>query len=53
MLGGIWFALLAQRSGGMLAPFAAHYGWNVAEDSGWAWCPIRGSANSARWSITT
>lgn len=34
MLGGIWFALLAQRSGGLLAPFFAHFGWNVTEELG-------------------
>ena len=34
MLGGIWFALLAQRSGGLLAPFCAHLGWNVTEELG-------------------
>ena len=34
MLGGIWFALLAQRSGGLLAPFFAHLGWNVTEELG-------------------
>lgn len=34
MLGGIWFGLLAHRSGGLLAPFFAHLGWNVAEELG-------------------
>lgn len=34
MLGGMWFALLAQRSGGILAPFCAHFGWNVTEELG-------------------
>ena len=43
MLGGIWFALLAQRSGGILAPFAAHFGWNVAEDIGLGLVPNPGS----------
>lgn len=42
MLGGIWFALLAQRSGGILAPFAAHFGWNVAEDLGLGLVPNPG-----------
>lgn len=41
-LGGIWFALLALRSGGILAPFAAHYGWNVAEDLGLGLVPNPG-----------
>lgn len=42
VLGGIWFALLAQRSGGLLAPFLAHYGWNVAEDIGLGLVPNPG-----------
>ena len=42
MLGGIWFALLAQRSGGLLAPFLAHYGWNVTEDIGLGLVPNPG-----------
>lgn len=43
MLGGIWFALLAQRSGGLFAPFFAHYGWNVAEDIGLGLVPNPGA----------
>ena len=39
MLGGIWFALLAQRSGGLLAPFFAHFGWNVTEELGFGLVP--------------
>lgn len=39
MLGGIWFALLAQRSGGLLAPFFAHLGWNVTEELGFGLVP--------------
>jgi len=31
-LGGVWFGLLALRSGGILAPVAAHFAWNVLED---------------------
>ena len=42
MLGGMWFALLAQRSGGIVAPFAAHFGWNVAEDLGLGLVPNPG-----------
>jgi membrane protease YdiL (CAAX protease family) len=42
MLGGMWFALLAQRRGGILAPNAAHYGWNVAEDIGFGLVPNPG-----------
>ena len=42
VLGGIWFALLAQRSGGLLAPLMAHYAWNVAEDIGLGLVPNPG-----------
>lgn len=42
LLGGIWFALLALRSGGIVAPFAAHYGWNVVEDLGLGLVPNPG-----------
>ncbi|WP_420382715.1 CPBP family intramembrane glutamic endopeptidase [Novosphingobium sp.] len=31
-LAGIWFGVLALRSGGVLAPLAAHFAWNVTED---------------------
>ena len=31
LLGGVWFGLLAWRSGGILAPTAAHFGWNASE----------------------
>ncbi len=31
LLGGIWFGLLAWRSGGIVAPVAAHFGWNASE----------------------
>ena len=31
LLGGLWFGLLAWRSGGILAPIAAHFGWNASE----------------------
>lgn len=31
LLGGIWFGLLALRSGGIVAPVAAHFGWNASE----------------------
>lgn len=31
MLGGMWFGLLAVRSGGILAPMAAHFAWNASE----------------------
>ncbi len=32
MLGGLFFGLLALRSGGLVAPFAAHFVWNMVED---------------------
>jgi membrane protease YdiL (CAAX protease family) len=31
-LGGVWFGLLAWRSGGLIAPVLAHFGYNAAED---------------------
>ena len=31
LLGGMWFGLLAVRSGGILAPMAAHFAWNASE----------------------
>ena len=42
LLGGMWFGLLAQRSGGLIAPVAAHLGWNVAEDIGFGLVPNPG-----------
>jgi membrane protease YdiL (CAAX protease family) len=30
-LAGMWFGLLALRTGGLAAPIAAHFGWNWAE----------------------
>ena len=42
LLGGLWFGLLAQRSGGILAPIGAHLGWNVAEDIGFGLVPNPG-----------
>jgi len=32
LLGGVWFGLLAWRSGGLIAPVLAHFGWNASED---------------------
>ncbi|MET0251593.1 MAG: type II CAAX endopeptidase family protein [Novosphingobium sp.] len=50
LLGGVWFALLALRSGGLLAPFAAHYGWNVTEDLGLGLVPNPGQGSfGALW----
>ena len=31
LLAGIWFGMLAQRTGGIAAPIAAHWAWNGAE----------------------
>lgn len=31
-LAGLWFGLLAERSGGLLMPIGAHFGWNWAEE---------------------
>jgi uncharacterized protein len=31
LIGGIWFGLLAWRSTGLIAPIAAHLGWNISE----------------------
>ena len=31
LLGGMWFGLLAVRSGGIMAPMAAHFAWNASE----------------------
>ncbi len=31
LIGGIWFGLLAWRSAGLIAPIAAHLGWNISE----------------------
>ena len=42
-LGGIWFGLLAQRSGGILAALAAHFAWNVVEDIGLGLTPNPGA----------
>lgn len=32
MLGGLWFGLLAWRSGGLVAPLLAHFAWNASEE---------------------
>ena len=42
LLGGLWFGLLAQRTGGIAASFGAHFGWNVAEDVGLGLVPNPG-----------
>ena len=42
MLGGLWFGLLAVRSGGILAPMAAHFAWNASESIGFGLDPNPG-----------
>jgi len=42
LLGGLWFGLLALRSGGILAPLAAHFAYNVIEDCGLGLVPNPG-----------
>lgn len=32
LLAGIWFGVLADRSGGLALPIGAHFGWNWAEE---------------------
>ena len=49
MLGGVWFALLAWRSGGLLAPIAAHFAWNIAEDLGLGLVPNPGVGELGAW----
>lgn len=39
VLGGVLFGLLAQRSGGLIAPIAAHFAWNSIEDLGFGLVP--------------
>lgn len=42
MMGGLWFGLLAVRSGGILAPMAAHFAWNASESIGFGLDPNPG-----------
>jgi hypothetical protein len=42
LLGGLWFGLLAERSGGVLLPALAHIGWNWAEAIGFGLIPNPG-----------
>ncbi|QGN55296.1 CPBP family intramembrane glutamic endopeptidase [Novosphingobium sp. Gsoil 351] len=42
MLGGLWFGLLAERSGGIVAPMAAHFAWNASESIGFGLDPNPG-----------
>ncbi|MDE2595334.1 MAG: CPBP family intramembrane metalloprotease [Sphingomonadales bacterium] len=43
VLGGVFFGLLALRSGGLVAPLAAHYAWNAIEDLGFGLVPNPGN----------
>lgn len=45
LLGGLWFALLAWRSGGIVAPLCAHAAWNIVEDSILGLVPNPGSGD--------
>lgn len=49
MLGGVWFGLLAQRSGGLVAPIAAHFAWNAVEDLGFGLTPNPGTGALGSW----
>jgi membrane protease YdiL (CAAX protease family) len=42
-LGGVWFGLLALRSGSVLAPLGAHFAWNAIEDLGFGLVPNPGT----------
>lgn len=44
LLAGMLFGLLALRSGGLVAPIAAHFAWNVLEDGGLGLVPNPGGA---------
>lgn len=41
-LAGLFFGLLAWKSGGLVAPIAAHFGWNAVEDLGLGLVPNPG-----------
>jgi hypothetical protein len=49
VLGGLWFGLLALRSGGILAPLAAHFAYNVIEDCGLGLVPNPGVGPLGAW----
>jgi hypothetical protein len=42
VLAGLLFGVLAWRSGGLIAPIAAHFAWNLAEDVGFGLAPNPG-----------
>lgn len=55
LLGGVWFALLALRSGGLVAPVLAHFGWNAAEEMGMGLIPNPGTSGFGAfvdWDLT-
>lgn len=45
LLGGFWFGLLADRSGGIVLPAAAHFAWNWGEASIYGLAPNPGVGN--------
>jgi membrane protease YdiL (CAAX protease family) len=44
-LAGLWFGLLAERSGGLALPIGAHFGWNWAEEMLFGATPNPGVSN--------
>ncbi len=55
LLGGIWFGMLGWRSGGLIAPVTAHFGWNAAEQLGLGLDPNPGIGDFgalADWDMT-
>lgn len=49
LLGGLWFGLLAHRSGGLVAPVLAHLAWNGIEDLGFGLVPNPGNGLLGSW----
>jgi uncharacterized protein len=45
VLGGLWFGVLADRSGGLVLPIAAHFGWNWGEAQVFGATPNPGIGN--------
>lgn len=42
VLAGVFFGVLAHRSGGVVAPIAGHFAWNIVEDQGLGLVPNPG-----------
>ncbi|MET0308975.1 MAG: CPBP family intramembrane glutamic endopeptidase [Sphingomonas sp.] len=54
-LAGVWFGLLAERSGGLALPIGAHFGWNWAEEMLFGATPNPGVSNFGTvfdWDLT-